>query len=83
MSISLTPSQEHFIQNKLQSGKYRSAEEVMEIALRLLDEYDRADALWIEDIRKKSMRRLWLWSERRRLMGKMFINQFLEGFRQL
>jgi antitoxin ParD1/3/4 len=43
MSISLTPDRERFIQTKLQSGKYRSAEEALEIALRLLDEYDRAD----------------------------------------
>lgn len=51
MSISLTPDQERFIQTKLQAGKYRSAEEALEIALRLLDEYDRADAEWIEAVR--------------------------------
>jgi antitoxin ParD1/3/4 len=33
MSISLTPDQEHFIQTKLQPGKYRSAEEILEMAL--------------------------------------------------
>ncbi len=38
MSISLTPNQERFIQTKLQAGKYRSAEEVLEVALRLFDE---------------------------------------------
>lgn len=43
MSISLTSEQERFIQTKLQGGKYRSAQEILEIALRLLDEYDRAD----------------------------------------
>jgi antitoxin ParD1/3/4 len=53
MSISLTPDQERFIQTKLQAGKYRSAQEVLEIALRLLDEYDRAEAEWVEDVRKK------------------------------
>jgi antitoxin ParD1/3/4 len=50
MGISLTPSQELFIQAKLQAGKYRSVEEVMEIALRLLDEHDRTDIAWVEDI---------------------------------
>ena len=52
MSIRLTPSQEQFIQSKLQSGKYRSAEELLETALRLLDENDhRAAALtqWEHD----------------------------------
>ncbi len=38
MKINLTPDQERFIQTKLQTGKYRSAEEVLEIVLRLLDE---------------------------------------------
>ncbi|MCC5613347.1 type II toxin-antitoxin system ParD family antitoxin [Nostoc sp. CHAB 5834] len=55
MSISLTPDQERFIKTKLQSGKYRSAEEALEIALRLLDEYDRADAKWVEDVREKKI----------------------------
>jgi antitoxin ParD1/3/4 len=53
MSISLTPDQERFIQTKLQSGKYRSVEEILEMALRLLDEYDRADAEWVEEIQTK------------------------------
>ena len=47
MSISLTPDQECFIQTKLQAGKYHSAEEILEIALRLLDEYDRSEAEWV------------------------------------
>ncbi|MFM7367482.1 MAG: type II toxin-antitoxin system ParD family antitoxin, partial [Sphaerospermopsis kisseleviana] len=49
MSISLTPKQEHFIQTKLQTGKYNSVEEVLEIALQLLDEYDRAEYLFSWD----------------------------------
>jgi antitoxin ParD1/3/4 len=44
MSISLTPDQERFVETKLQSGKYHSTEEVLEIALRLLDECDRSEA---------------------------------------
>jgi len=53
MSISLNPYQERLIEAKLQSGRYRSAEEVIELALRLLDEYDRADAEWVEEVREK------------------------------
>lgn len=44
MSVRLSPEQERLVQPKLQSGRYRSAEEVLGVALRLLDEYDRADA---------------------------------------
>lgn len=53
MDISLTPEQEHLIQSKLQTGKYRSAEEALELALRLLDIYDHADAEWVEEVRIK------------------------------
>ena len=53
MSITLTTNQENFIQTKLQAGKYQSAEEILEVALRLLDEYDRSDAEWVDDVRNK------------------------------
>jgi antitoxin ParD1/3/4 len=53
MSISLNPDQEHLIQTKLQSGKYRSVEEVIEMALWLLDEYDRSESKWVEEVRVK------------------------------
>ena len=53
MKINLTPDQERFIQIKLEGGKYCSAEEVLEIALRLLDEYDRSEAEWVGEVRGK------------------------------
>jgi antitoxin ParD1/3/4 len=53
MNISLTPEQERLIQDKLQAGKYRTAEEVLEIALLLLDKYDHADAEWTADMGEK------------------------------
>ena len=55
MSISLTPEQEDFIQTKLQAGKYHSAEEILETAFRLLDEYDCSEAEWVETVRVKLM----------------------------
>jgi Arc/MetJ-type ribon-helix-helix transcriptional regulator len=39
MSITLTKTQEIFIQTKLQTGKYGSDKEVLEVALRLLTVY--------------------------------------------
>ncbi|WP_416672917.1 ribbon-helix-helix domain-containing protein [Egbenema bharatensis] len=53
MSISLTPDQERFVQTKLQGGKYGSVEEILEIALRWLDEYNRCKAEWVEDVQVK------------------------------
>ena len=82
MSISLTPDQERFIQTKLQSGKYRSAEEALEIALRLLDEYDRADAEWVEDVREKIDAAILASDQTPLIDGETFVNQILERFRQ-
>lgn len=82
MSISLTPDQERFIQTKLQAGKYRSAEEALEIALRLLDEYDRADAEWVEDVREKIDAAILASDQTPPIDGETFVNQVLERFRQ-
>ena len=82
MSISLTPAQERFIQTKLQAGKYRTAEEVLEIALRLLDEYDRADAEWVEDVREKIDAAYAANDYTPPIDGETFVNQILEQFRQ-
>jgi antitoxin ParD1/3/4 len=80
MSISLTPDQERFIQTKLQTGKYRSAEELLEVALRLLDEYDRADAEWVEDVRAKIDAAIKISSHTPPIDGETFLNQILERF---
>jgi antitoxin ParD1/3/4 len=80
MSISLTPNQERLIQTKLKAGKYHSAEEVLEIALRLLDEYDLADTAWVKDVQKKVDAAI---SEQTPpIDGETFVNEILERFRQ-
>jgi antitoxin ParD1/3/4 len=80
MSISLTPNQERLIQTKLQAGKYHSAEEVLEIALRLLDEYDRADSAWVKDVQQKIDAAIS--EESPPIDGETFVNEILERFRQ-
>jgi antitoxin ParD1/3/4 len=82
MSISLTPDQERFIQTKLQAGKYRSAEEVLEIALRLLDEYDRSEAEWVEDVRVKIDAAIEASNRTAPIDGETFVNGILERFHQ-
>jgi antitoxin ParD1/3/4 len=82
MSISLTPDQERFIQAKLQAGKYHSAQEVLEIALRLLDEYDRAEAEWVEDVREKIEAAISASNHTPPIDGETFVNQILERFQQ-
>lgn len=82
MSISLTPNQERFIQTKLQAGKYRSAEEVLEVALRLLDEYDRAETEWVKDVREKIDAAISASDHIQPIDGETFVNQILERFQQ-
>ena len=80
MNISLTPKQESFIQSKLQTGKYNSAEEVLAIALRLLDEYERTEAEWIKDIREKIDAAIAASEDTKPIDGETFINQIIERF---
>lgn len=83
MSINLTPDQEHFIKTKLQAGKYRTAEEVLEVALRLLNEYDNAEAEWVEDVREKIDAAIAALDSTPPIDGETFVNQILERFQEL
>ena len=82
MSTSLTPDQEKLIQVKLQTGKYHSAEEVLETALQLLEEYDRADASWLESVRVKVDAAISVSEHTPPIDGETFINGILERFQQ-
>ncbi len=53
MKITLTPAQQNFIQTKISTGKYQSTQQVIEIALRLLEEYERAESEWSLSVREK------------------------------
>lgn len=44
MNVSLTPELEKFVQDKVESGRYTSASEVVREALRLLEKKDQRDA---------------------------------------
>jgi antitoxin ParD1/3/4 len=53
MNISLTPQLEAFVQEKVASGLYTSASEVIREALRVLEEQDRVKAVKLEMLRKE------------------------------
>jgi antitoxin ParD1/3/4 len=80
MSTSLTPDQEKLIQVKLQTGKYHSAEEVLETAFQLLEEYDRADASWLENVRVKVDEAVSASEHTPPIDGETFINGILEPY---
>jgi antitoxin ParD1/3/4 len=82
MSISLTPRQERLVQTKLQGGKYHSAEELLETALHLLSEHDRANAHWVERVRDKVDTAIATSEHTAPIDGESFVNQMLERFRQ-
>jgi antitoxin ParD1/3/4 len=53
MNVHLTPELEQMIQNKVRTGRYNSASEVMREALRLMDERDQMKEMQKEELRKK------------------------------
>lgn len=53
MNITFNPEEEQLIQEKLKSGKYATAYEVIVEALRLLEERDKQYEKWVEETREK------------------------------
>ncbi len=51
MNVSLTPQLEDLIKNKVATGRYHSASEVVRDALRLLEERDAMQAMKLESLR--------------------------------
>jgi antitoxin ParD1/3/4 len=58
MNVSLTPELERFVQEKVHSGRYTSASEVVREALRLLEEHEKVRAAQLAEFREESARRL-------------------------
>ena len=52
MNVNLTPKLEKLVQNKVKTGRYNSASEVVREALRLLEENDRIRAAQLTGLRK-------------------------------
>ena len=51
MNVNLTPVLEDYVKQKVQSGLYNSASEVVRDALRLLEEHDRIKAMKLQALR--------------------------------
>ena len=80
MNITLKPDQEAFIHAKLQSGRYQTVDDVIQAALHLLDEREKAYEQWIIETREKVDEAL-ASSERGEIIdGEEFVDQILERF---
>lgn len=53
MNVSLTPELEQLVHEKVKSGRYLSASEVIREALRLLEERDKVREMRLEALRKE------------------------------
>jgi antitoxin ParD1/3/4 len=53
MNVHLTPELEQLVQNKVKTGRYNSASEVVREALRLLEEHDQIRQMRLQEIRRK------------------------------
>jgi antitoxin ParD1/3/4 len=63
MNVSLTPELEHWVNEKVRSGRYTSASEVIREALRLLEEHELIKQKHLTEIREKIDRGLQQLSE--------------------
>jgi antitoxin ParD1/3/4 len=53
MNIALKPEQEQFIQSQIDRGRFKSADEAVSQAFKLLEKQDGDYQHWIEDTRQK------------------------------
>ncbi|RCJ24244.1 CopG family transcriptional regulator [Nostoc sp. ATCC 43529] len=53
MNIELKPEHEQFIQAQIASGKFTNADEVIDVALQLLEKINSEYAQWVEETRQK------------------------------
>lgn len=83
MTIILNPEQENFIREKLESGKYSSAEEVIMEAFQLLEKRDKHYERWLETTRSKVAIGLEQLDRGEAIDGSIVINQLKEKLHQI
>ena len=81
MNISLTSAQETFIQSKISAGKYKSTQEIFELAFLLLEEYERAENEWILLVKEKIQSAIDVSETEPPIDGETFVSGVLERFK--
>lgn len=82
MNITLKPEQAELIQQKLNSGKYNNADEVITAALELLERRDREERTWVEETREKVDVAIEELSRGEGIDGELVVTQLQEKLRQ-
>jgi antitoxin ParD1/3/4 len=82
MQISLKPERQKFIQEQIASGKFTEVEEVVDIALQILEKLNADYAQWIEETREKVDVAIAELERGEGLDGETFVMEILEKFRK-
>ena len=82
MNITLKPEQEALIYSKLQSGRYQSVDDLIQAALNLLDEQDKAYEQWVIETRTKVDEGITSLERGEGIDGETFVNQLLAKLKQ-
>jgi len=86
MDITLTTEQAQIIQQKLQSGRYPTIDDLLTQAFQLLDDWDEhsitEDPTWIESTRQKVDVAIQSLESNGGHDGETVVNQLLDKFRQ-
>ncbi|MBD2366687.1 MULTISPECIES: ribbon-helix-helix domain-containing protein [Leptolyngbya] len=86
MNITLTPEQAQIIQQKLQSGRYKTLDDLLAQAFQLLDDWEEhsliEDPAWIDSARQKVDAAIQSLEQNGGTDGETVVNRLLEKFQQ-
>ena len=82
MNIILKPEQEQFIQSQIKSGRFTDANEVIEVAFRLLEELNDEYIQWVEETREKVNVALTEIEQGQGLDGETVVTEIIERFKK-
>ncbi|MDZ4797068.1 MAG: type II toxin-antitoxin system ParD family antitoxin [Bryobacteraceae bacterium] len=74
----MTPELEQLVQNKVQSGRYNSASEVVREALRLMEQRDELRTIQLQELRKRMEKGLAQADRGERVDGEVSCRDFLK-----
>lgn len=78
--LTITPQHEQLIQNRLDTGRYANAEEVLAIALQLLTRLETEHQTWIEETRQQIVIGIAELDRGEGIDGPTVMNQYLQQF---